>query len=92
MDYFFNLKQYHLTMNQLTQFYGADDHNIKYIEKAFQQPIQGNGDYLIVQSKDEMGYMKIKKAIELVKDDEIKKSEIIDAYLELGTDLRKNFQ
>ena len=50
MDYFFNLKQYHLTMNQLTQFYGADDHNIKYIEKAFQQPIQGNGDYLIVQS------------------------------------------
>ena len=63
MDYFFNLKQYHLTMNQLTQFYGADDHNIKYIEKAFQQPIQGNGDYLIVQSKDEMGYMKIKKAI-----------------------------
>lgn len=32
------------------------------------------------------------KAIELVKDDEIKKSEIIDAYLELGTDLRKNFQ
>lgn len=80
MDYFFNLKQYHLTMNQLTQFYGADDHNIKYIEKAFQQPIQGNGDYLIVQSKDEMGYMKIKKAIELVIN-KVKENADIDKML-----------
>lgn len=80
MDYFFNLKQYHLTMDQLTQFYGADDHNIKYIEKAFQQPIQGNGDYLIVQSKDEMGYMKIKKAIELVIN-KVKENADIDKML-----------
>lgn len=66
MDYLFNLKQFHLTMDQLTQFYGADDHTIKYIEKAMQLTIQGNGEYLIIQAKDERCFEKVKKIIELV--------------------------
>ena len=32
------------------------------------------------------------KALELVKDDEIKKNDIIDSYLEMGTDLRAKFE
>lgn len=32
------------------------------------------------------------RALELAKDDEIKKNDIIDSYLELGTDLRQKFE
>ncbi len=37
-------------------------------------------------------YMFGMKALELAKDDELKQSDIIDSYLELGTDLRKKFE
>lgn len=37
-------------------------------------------------------YMFGEKALELAKDDELKKSEIIDSYLDMGIDLRKKFE
>ena len=66
MDYIFNLNQYDLTMNQITQLFGINDKNIHYLEQEFAVVIQGNGDCLMIQTADEYCYLKVKKTIEVL--------------------------
>lgn len=65
MIYFFDLHTYHLSVEQLTRFYGCADENIKKLEQYFQVSINASGEKIHFES-DEITKNKLFHAFSLM--------------------------
>lgn len=85
-----NLEQLQMLESRLSKINNKSDewHDLYNKNNKIKVVVPENQEIVYKSSQ----YMFGIKALELAKDDEIKKSDIIDSYMEFGTDLRQKFE